>query len=286
MFAEPWQTVLQADQAATARESTGRCLALLRRLAFADFAELMFSLPHHQLPALSRLLPRMASAEDQRFWTGFDGDVLLKQTIPFPRGVAHAYAEHCGRIAEARVLDFGCGYGRHLRLMSYFVDPDRLYGCDPMPSSLERCRRNGMFGHLALSEPLPSALPFAGQFDLISAFSVFTHLSARALRQNLKVLRERLRPGGLLAITIYPIEYWVDDAVAEADKERMREAHRSRGFAFLPLEGDAALAVAGEATYGRTTMTIEHLLSACPQFRLAGLDRSLDDPFQSVVYLS
>src|SRR5437870_10776733 len=111
MFAEPWQIVLQAEQAATVRESVGRCLAVLRQLAFVDFAELMFSLPRHELPALSGLLPRMASAEDQRFWTGFDGGVLLKQTIPFPRGIAHTYAEYCGRIAQARVFDFGCGYG-------------------------------------------------------------------------------------------------------------------------------------------------------------------------------
>jgi SAM-dependent methyltransferase len=227
----------------------------------------------------------MASIEDQDCWTGFHGEALLKQTVPFVRGLANAYADKCGRIAEARVLDFGCGYGRHLRLMSYFVDPERLYGCDPWPPSLETCRRDRMFGHLAPSDSLPKALPFPGQFDLIYAFSVFTHLSPRATRQNLKALRNALRPGGLLALTVFPIEYWVDDAVAQPDKMRMREEHRRSGFAFLPLEGDAALTVGDEPTFGRTTMTVAYLLGTCPQFRLVGLDRALEDPYQSVVYL-
>jgi len=295
MFAETWQTVLEAEEAARSGAPVERCLGALRQIAFADFAELMFSLPREELPALSATLPRMAAVEDQRFWTGAHGHELLKQTVPFVRGLAHAYAERGGSIREARVLDFGCGYGRHLRLMSYFVDPERLYGCDPWPPSLERCRRDRVFGHLAESDPLPSELPFSGEFDLIYAFSVFTHLSAHAMRQNLKVLRERLRRGGLLAITIYPVEYWVDDAVCEADRLRMQEEHRRCGFAFLPLEkpsvtdqgevGDGRTAD-GEVTFGRTTMTVEDLLSACPQFRLVGLDRALEDPYQSVVYLS
>jgi SAM-dependent methyltransferase len=286
MFAEAWQILLQGEAAARNGAPLEQCLGVLRQMAFADFAELMFSLPRDELPALSAMLPRMAAVEDQRLWTGFSGETLLKQTVPFVRGLAHAYAQHCGRIGEARVLDFGCGYGRHLRLMAYYVDPGRLYGCDPMPASLGRCFDRGVWGQLARSEPVPATLPFAQQFDLIYAFSVFTHLAPRAMRQSLSALREKLRPGGLLAITIFPIEYWVDDAVAAADKTRMREQHRRCGFAFLPLEGEDALAVDGEATYGRTTMSVDYLLSAYPQFRLKGLDRALEDPYQSVVYLS
>src|SRR6266487_1938861 len=134
MFAETWQTVLQVEEAARDGAPVERCVGLLRQIAFADFAELMFSLPREELPALSASLPRMAAVEDQQFWTGGHGHELLKQTVPFVRGVAHTYTEHCGRIARARVLDFGCGYGRHLRLMPYYVDPERLYGCDPMPA--------------------------------------------------------------------------------------------------------------------------------------------------------
>jgi SAM-dependent methyltransferase len=295
MFAEAWQTVLQGEAVARNSAPLEQCLAVLRQMAFADFAELMFSLPRDELPALSATLPRMAAVEDQRLWTGVHGQPLLAQTVPFLRGVAHAYTERSGRLKEARVLDFGCGYGRHLRLMSYFIDPDRLYGCDAWPPSIERCRRDHVFGHLAVSDPLPSHLPFSGTFDLIYAFSVFTHLSLDALRQNLRLLRDRLRPGGLLAISIYPLEYWAHAGISEADKLRMQEEHRRCGFAFLPLGKPTITAEGevndgrtrdGEVVYGWTTMSIEHLLNACPQFRLAGLDRALEDPHQSVVYLS
>jgi SAM-dependent methyltransferase len=86
-------------------------------------------------------------------------------------------------LADARVLDFGFGYGRHLRAMVYFTDPKNLYGCDPWPPSLARCHEDSLFGHLAASQFLPIDLPFLGTFDLIYAFSVFTHLLARATRQ-------------------------------------------------------------------------------------------------------
>jgi SAM-dependent methyltransferase len=261
------------------------CLNILRRLPLADFAELMFSMPREELPSLSRLLPRMAPVEAQRKWTGFEGAALLRQTVTFVRGLACAYATTCRRpLSDARVLDFGCGYGRHLRAMAYFSDPENLYGCDPWLPSLARCREDNLFGHLAASQFLPIDLPFSGTFDLIYAFSVFTHLSARATRQSFDVLRDYLKPGGLFAITIRPIEYWIIvNTVTEEEKCRLRTDHQERGFAFLPQDIPP---IDGNIYYGETSMTVEYVLREFPRFRLIGLDRDLEDPHQLVVYLA
>jgi hypothetical protein len=49
-------------------------------------------------------------------------------------------------------------------------------------------------------------------------------------------LRDYLKPGGVLAITIRPIEYWIIVNATEGEKCRLRTDHQGRGFAFLPQD--------------------------------------------------
>jgi SAM-dependent methyltransferase len=124
--------IRQAEAAATGPGALHECLSILRRLPFDDFGQIMISMPSPEMPRLSAVLPAMASAEVQRNWTGSDGVALLLQTNNFVRIVAQSFQGLCGRnLSNARILDFGCGYGRILRAMYYFTDPDRLLGCDP-----------------------------------------------------------------------------------------------------------------------------------------------------------
>ena len=55
------------------------------------------------------------------------------------------------------------------------------------------CREQGVIGHLALSEWVPRTLPFPGPFDLIYAYSVFTHLSEKTTRVALRLSAKRHR---------------------------------------------------------------------------------------------
>jgi hypothetical protein len=69
-------------------------------------------------------------------------------------------------------------------------------------------RRVNLPGHLAVSGYLPTSLAVGDlTFDLIFAFSVFTHLSLRATGQALRPLRKYIRPTGLLVVTVRPIDY-------------------------------------------------------------------------------
>jgi SAM-dependent methyltransferase len=274
---------IEADHAINSRDGA---LKALRSLGIDDFGYLLMTMPNAQFPKLSDLLPKMASEEVQQSWTGCSGETLLRQTCAFVRSLAYNYTKFTGKVlAGASILDFGCGYGRIARLMYYFVDPSNLLGVDPWDRSVQICHEDGMGTNFLQSSYLPTSLPVGNlQFDLIYAFSVFTHLSERAARISLATISRYLKTEGLLVITIRPVEYWHHDQGAQKSgmAERQVALHKEKGFAFLPHNRPA---VDGDITYGDTTFTLQWLADNFPLFSVKGVDRSLEDPFQYYVFL-
>ena len=101
---------------------------------------------------------------------------------------------------------------------------------------IAQCRSAGLGPYFHLSDFLPTHLPDGeDKFDLIYAFSVFTHLSERAFRVAPAALRNYVRADGLLAITIRPVEYWQFAVyVGSAEAARLEHRHRTNGIAFYP----------------------------------------------------
>jgi SAM-dependent methyltransferase len=100
----------------------------------------------------------------------------------------------------AALLDWGCGCGRVLRHWSG-LPRTRVVGCDINPKMVEWCEGHLDFAEVSVSElepPLPSA---GSTFDLIYAFSVFTHLSEELQRKWIRECLRVLRPGGYLLIS-------------------------------------------------------------------------------------
>jgi len=154
-------------------------LSAMRRTSIDAFGELLLELPSADFPHLSELLPRKTPDDVQKQWTGNCGITLLRQSVSFVNTMVASYAELTGKdVANSNLLDFGCGWGRLLRLMLYFTPPEKLFGCDAWDVSLEHARAANLGVSLAKSDVTPDALPFPGVgFDLIYAFSIFTHLS-------------------------------------------------------------------------------------------------------------
>lgn len=255
----------------------------LRYLGINDFLEVLWNMPDRTYPKLTAVLPRMASLEVQSSWTGSSGRILMNQSISFARAAAFNYAEITGtQLTGAKILDFGCGYGRLLRAFSYFTND--IYGIDPWTESIKICHEAGLEENVLLSDYLPTSLPVPTDFDFAFAFSVFTHLSERASKQSLSAIRRHIKDGAILCLTIRPIEYWraVHRDQNEAFFEAIETAHRSAGFAFIPHHRES---VDGDITYGDTSMTIDFLLSIAEGYQLAALDRSGDDEMQRYVYL-
>ncbi len=265
---------------------TATALRKLRTLGITDFGAVLWSMPLAEYPRVSALLPKMASPEVQRVWTGVSGLPLLAQSLTFIRSISCNYSNLTGRpLAGRRILDFGCGYGRLTRLCYFYSDD--VWAVDPWGEALELCREAGLTRHLFQSENLPDALPVPEDFDVIFAYSVLTHTSERTTKTVLKALRKHLRPGGMACITIRPIEYWnwysspnnPDHRPGDREMERQ---HRQSGFAFTPHRRQP---VDGEVTFGDTSMTIGWFVRNIPEWRIVAYDHSTDDTLQRFIFL-
>lgn len=276
------QLILQANTAA-AQCDFARAWTLLRTLPLQSFGELLLDIPefHH---ALRAWLPSMASDEVQRNWTGTCGLPLLNQSVDFVLSVDKACRQYLGHPIQGRVLDYGCGWGRLLRLMLKYVDPQQLYGTDPWDTSIDLCRQHRCPGHLALCDYLPTQLPFSEQFDLAYAFSVFTHLSERSATSVMQVLRSQMAADGMLVITIRPPGYWDvhEGWYSGYTRELLLERHHKQGFAFMPHHREP---IEGDITYGDTSMTLDYIEQHWRDWRILGTDHNPSDPWQILVFL-
>jgi SAM-dependent methyltransferase len=284
VFSYTRDIILAAEQAVSTGE-VDEGLRHLRHLCLDDFGQLLLKLPDDSLPNLSAVFPRMASDDVQKRWTGNSGLTLLRQTTSFVRSVAYNCQKLLGHGIDGRtILDFGCGYGRIIRLMYYYCSPARIWGLDPWEKSIELCRADGVLGQLAVSDYLPTALPVGdARFDLIYAFSVFTHLSERTATLALTTLRRYVARGGLFVITIRPKEYWdLLAARSHIDRDELVARHERNGFAFVPHVREA---IDGEVTFGDTSLSFEWIEQHAEGWNMVGYDRSLIDSFQLLVYL-
>jgi SAM-dependent methyltransferase len=282
---------LDPVEAACARAGA-QAYGLFRELD-SDLWALLLTQEYDLYPNIKRLLPDVPDSELQQTWNGAAGAVLAAQSRAFYDKVRHRYQRHSDRdLAESRVLDFGCGWGRLTRFFARDVPSGNLFGCDPVEQILEICRRDRVPATLARSHFLPRELPFDGPFDLAYAFSVFTHLSQAAHEASLRALHGALGPGGLLILTIRPPEYLrlcelLHPTLAALGPRPEAELAQPR-YLFAPHGGQplGADAPDGEITYGETVVTMgyvrEHWTGL---FELLDSDLLLGDPYQVMLTL-
>ena len=268
--------VHQAEQAAGAGASLLEVLPVLRGLSLDDFGLVLWSMPSDELPRLSKVLPAMAPVAVQKDWTGSSGADLLVNTVWFPRLLNETMLEYRGVDLRGRsVLDVGCGYGRLVRLMYYYSDPDRISGVDPWPQSLVLCE--GLPGTFVLVEETPQSYPVQ-PVDIAYAFSVFTHLTERAMHAVLAAVLMAMRPNALFVFTIRPVEYWAaEEAMGLKGTAAMVRDHHERGFANRVHNG--------RTHYGDTSMSLQYV-SALPGWKFLRYDHSLTDPNQIAIVVT
>ena len=126
----------------------------------------------------------------------------------------NAFSRHVHR--QARILDYGCGYGRTCDELVRLGYAD-VTGVDPSARMIRRGQRlfpHVNLHHLGLSEG--GALPFEDSvFDAVVLFAVLTCIPAEADQKGLlgEIFR-MLRPKGILYIS----DYWLQ----EDDRNRAR----------------------------------------------------------------
>lgn len=133
--------------------------------------------------------------------TGLGGVASLRQAAAFHADIVDT-AQRLGNPlrAQSRIVDFGSGWGRITRLFLRETRLENIVGLDVDAGFVQLS--NQLFGGgFQVCNPMPpTALP-AASADLVSAYSVFSHLSEVACREWVGEFARILKPGGLLAFT-------------------------------------------------------------------------------------
>lgn len=249
----------------------------IRSIGFCEYAKLTNQLPINKLPNISELLPRRSPDETQKLFTGNTGAVLLQQSIEFINFFVREFSAYSPvEFSAARIVDYGSGWGRLLRLMFYHFDCKNLYGFDPWDRAIQECFNAGIRDNIFLIDRFGDKLPNIKPVEAVYAFSVFTHLPEKVLLSVLQNISKILCPEGILIITIRPLEYWVLNK-----NQEMIEQHSRNGYAYKP-HGEP---INDESLYGDASFEVEWLMSKVGSFfNLKTIDGSLSDPYQ--IYLT
>ncbi len=157
-----------------------------------------FALPF--LSEVGRNGVRWPAETTQRAYTGAAGENLLNRTIDFAEKVRTLFPRLEKR--DWTGLDYGVGWGRMASVMSAFASPDCLDCCDPWEKSLSLAKSCGLSNRMILTPPVLSGDEFSRKYDLIYAYSIFTHLPEPDFVQNVRVLVNSLSPGGMMIFTV------------------------------------------------------------------------------------
>jgi len=260
LFDEP----LRELNAACEREGTD-ALPQFRELD-DDLWAVLLTRSYVRYPAIRDLLPALPDPELQLRWNGAAGLELLTQGKVFYRRARAGLARH-GRpdLDETAVLDFGCGWGRLTRFFIRDVGARSLCGCDPVPYILDICRESGIPAAFAVCEARPERLPFERSFDLVLAFSVFTHLSEPAHEACLRAIHAALAPGGIFVTTIRSPAYLIGHELGrplleQLDDDPLRAFEGPRYlFSAHPAEPGHPQYRGGAMDYGETVISLPYV---------------------------
>ncbi|QSX79647.1 glycoside hydrolase family 99-like domain-containing protein [Agrilutibacter solisilvae] len=152
--------------------------------------------------------PVMPDEKYQRITSGRDGRRIMTDALMFRNFMKSLLAEHARPLAaDTRILEFGCGWGRILRTFLDEVSPEYLVGIDAQEWMLDVARqttRRPGYDMYWRTEALPQGDLPAESFDLIYAYSVFSHLSEKAANAWIAEFARILAPGGLVCVTTRP----------------------------------------------------------------------------------
>lgn len=148
------------------------------------------------------LLPRFPDATLQANTTGLSGEAAVRQAAAFHEDVVSSMAKAGAPLRPGmQVLDFGCGWGRISRMFMRDVSVRDIHGIDVDPEFIALCKDLFESDNFTTCAPMPDGSLPAHTFDLVVAYSVFSHLSIPAATAWLQDFHRILKPGGFVGFT-------------------------------------------------------------------------------------
>jgi SAM-dependent methyltransferase len=146
------------------------------------------------------------------------------------RAAYDAITAHVPLAGNESILDFGCGCGRVTRYWDGFNGS--VAGSDVNRKAIEWCRENLGFASFLENGLAPGLDTGGGEFDLVYALSVFTHLTDALQLAWRDELHRVLRPGGRLLITTHGRSYL--SRLDEDERERFERGELVVRWADIP----------------------------------------------------
>jgi ubiquinone/menaquinone biosynthesis C-methylase UbiE len=146
--------------------------------------------------------PGFPDEATQVLFTSHKWDAALDEAFTFFKIAKNASQDFDKPLGpNTRYLDFGVGWARIVRMFLKDLSAANISGVDVTPEILGVCKSLMPVGEFKLCQPR-GRLDFAdSSFDLVTAFSVFSHLSPDNGKHWLRELQRVVRPGGLVVIT-------------------------------------------------------------------------------------
>lgn len=149
-----------------------------------------------------------------------------------------------------RMLDWGCGCGRVTWLYPE-VGVAEVHGCDVDAEAIAWCQRHLRRGTFATNPFEPPTRYADRSFDLVTSYSVLTHLSVAAQHAWIREVHRVLRPGGLAVLSVHG-EYAAGLSLGERARAQLTET------GIHDAQRDATLDdVTDDADYYRATFQTE-----------------------------
>ena len=188
---------------------------------------------------LRSIMPGFPPSDVQARFTGMSGDATMRDGFNVYCLITNLASRHLSRPMRS-VLEFGCGWGRIIRCFSRDIDAQNLQGIDCMPDAINICKATtNLHARFQLVDPFPPTTVASDSFDVVYAYSVFSHLSEDAHFRWLSEFKRVLKPGGLLIATTRPREFILACRKAREDGE---ERFWARGLLLAFQDTNDALA--------------------------------------------
>jgi len=150
----------------------------------------------------------LPSTKDREGYHGekhFDYWLSGYETLLFLEDAAKQYGVELGG-----VYDFGCASGRVLRHFAVQRPETKIFGSDINKRHIDWVNKYLPSNIIAFCNTSIPTLPMKDEaVDLVTAFSVFTHIEAFDMTWLME-LHRILRPGGLAWVTIHSDQTWLD----------------------------------------------------------------------------
>lgn len=163
---------------------------------------LLLSLETGQRSPFGDVIPEYPAEELQRNTTGLASGAAIEQAYAFYQDAIDALGKvglSLGR--DSQLLDFGFGWGRISRVFMQDVPLENIHGIDVDPGFVALTQKAFDSSNFTECPAFPPTKFPAGKFDLVYAYSVFSHLSEKACRKWMDEFHRVLKPGGVVVFT-------------------------------------------------------------------------------------